>query len=272
MTKVKEWMITTVQNSLPRFIDNDTAKRALEDANCNVDNAVSKLLLDMSDGSSTSSNPGSSGSTEREPDSDEEDSNGPNKRQDRRMSRATRAMRKAKERAASTDDVANFSPAEAITNHKEGSPTPVDLSQRAIKRPVSRKSRRKIIRDTEDDEGSTGRTVSPSDDDTSVEPTKEDDIISEYSTTSHSQSRASTPAVPIKITLKVTSSKSAAAKAEETQQRRLPARDQQALKKAAQKAARKESKRNKGAQAPQQVESAHANQNHLGQGMKALFI
>ena len=264
-------MITTVQNSVPRFIDNDTAKRALEDANCNVDNAVSKLLLDMSDGSSTSSNPSSSISTEREPDSDDEDSNGPNKRQDRRMSRATRAMRKAKERAAS-DDAGSLNP-DGASGNQERSPTPVDLSNRIIKRPVSRKSCRKIVRDTEGDEESTGCTTPPSEDEIPLKTAKEDDVISEYSTTSHSQSRASTPAAPpIKITLKITCSRSAVSKTEGPQQKRLPARDKQAFKKAAQKAARKESKRNKSAQAPQHIDTANSSQNHLGQGMKALFI
>lgn len=262
-------MITTVQNSVPRFIDNDTAKRALLDANCDVDDAVSKLLLDMSDGSSsTSSNPGSSGSTEREPDSDDEGSNGPNKRRDRRMSRATKAMRKAQDKASS-DDSAGLDPTEPLSNGEEGSPTP-DISNRVIKRPIAKKSRRKIVRDVDDDIDQACRTISPLGDNESFKAPKDDDIISEYSTTSHSQSRASTPAAPpLKITFKVTSSKLAAAKAEEAQQKRRPAREQQAIKKASQKAARKEGKR-ASAQAPQEVDNP--GQNHLGQGMKALFI
>ena len=86
---IQPWMINAVVESLPHYADRATIEKTLQEFKGNVDFAVSKLLESPSQ-SSASSRCGSS-SVERDHDSDEEDYTGPNKKQDRRLSRAKRS-------------------------------------------------------------------------------------------------------------------------------------------------------------------------------------
>ena len=87
---VLPWMVPVVMESLPYRVDRAVIHQTIEEFKGNVDLAVSKLL-DDEEQSSSSSRHGSS-SVEREPDSDDESYSGPNKKQDRRLSRAKRAI------------------------------------------------------------------------------------------------------------------------------------------------------------------------------------
>ena len=85
------WMIDSLIESMPYYLDRATAQKTLEECKGNVDLAASKLI-DSSSQSSASSRRGSS-SVERDHDSDEEVYTGPNKKQDRRLSRAKRTLK-----------------------------------------------------------------------------------------------------------------------------------------------------------------------------------
>ena len=82
------WMIDIVAKSLPYLTDKITIKRALEECKGSVNEAVSRLLDAEERGSVSSAQ--ESSSVEREADSDEEALNGPNKKRDRRFGRARR--------------------------------------------------------------------------------------------------------------------------------------------------------------------------------------
>ena len=86
---VLPWMVNTVMQSLPFCADRAVVHKRLEQFKGNVDATVSDFL-DNEYGSSSSSRRGSS-SVERDADSDDESLSGPNKKQDRRMSRLKRA-------------------------------------------------------------------------------------------------------------------------------------------------------------------------------------
>lgn len=84
-------MINSIIESLPFYADRATCQKALEECKGNIDLAASKLM-DSPCQSSASSRRGSS-SVERDHDSDEENYTGPNKKQDRRLSRAKRTIK-----------------------------------------------------------------------------------------------------------------------------------------------------------------------------------
>jgi OTU domain-containing protein 3 len=269
-------MITNVQRSMPRYIDDLMARRALEQCNGDVDAAVEKLQ-DMEDGSSVSSHNGSSGSAERDLDSDDDSNSGPKKKQDRRLSRATKAMRRVRAETQALEAAAD------VTNtDRESSPQSetVSLPLRTIKATKPRlilRTRRKSPNagpENEDD----GDLIAPSDDtdDGEFKPDVDDDKPkSEYSSTSRAQSRASTPAsANLEVQAESTKTAKTAQKQDGPQRRRpMTARETQAIKKAAQKAARKESRRN-GTKSQDSSNSASNSTPplNLGHGMKALFI
>ena len=85
------WMINVIIESLPYYADRAMVQKTLEDCKGSIDLAVSKLL-DSPCQSSASSRRGSS-SVERDHDSDEDNYTGPKKKQDRRLSRAKRTTR-----------------------------------------------------------------------------------------------------------------------------------------------------------------------------------
>ena len=84
-------MINVIIESLPYYADRAMVQKTLEDCKGSVDLAVSKLL-DSPCHSSASSRRGSS-SVERDHDSDEDNYTGPKKKQDRRLSRVKRTTR-----------------------------------------------------------------------------------------------------------------------------------------------------------------------------------
>jgi OTU domain-containing protein 3 len=268
-------MVNVVTQSLPYFADKEMIKKTLEECKGNIDAAVS-ILLDAEERASVSSQPGSS-CTERDPDSDHEEFVGPNKKQDRRMSRATKALRKEKAEQEKKD----------ITEHvtvgaKEepppvaGSPpTAIELPVRPYK-PQHPKDIPRKIKAEDDDEWAT-----PSDDDGDGEYQPEldevdEDAASQYSNRSRLETRILPPTAPKPLHITVHTAKTYQ-KQPGPQRKRQTARDRMEMKKAAQKAARKESKRN-GAQASRQLEVTSINVNKnpppldLGMGIKTLYI
>lgn len=93
-------MIKTVETSLPYYVDPDTIRNTLIACQCDVDEAVTRLI-DLGRSSPTSVGSGSrSGSSSVERDVDGEDQDhiyGPNKRQNRKESLARKALRKQKQ-------------------------------------------------------------------------------------------------------------------------------------------------------------------------------
>ena len=85
---VLPWMIDNVARSLPYLTDKITIKRTLEECKGSINEAVSRLLDAEERGSISSAQ--ESSSVEREADSDEEALNGPNKKRDRRFGRGKR--------------------------------------------------------------------------------------------------------------------------------------------------------------------------------------
>ena len=82
---VQPWKIETVLRSLPYITDRAIVEQALEEANGDVNEAVSNLLPASSQSSDKTS--GTSSSIERDPDSDYEMEQKPKKKQNRRQSR-----------------------------------------------------------------------------------------------------------------------------------------------------------------------------------------
>ncbi|KAK3174376.1 hypothetical protein OEA41_001620 [Lepraria neglecta] len=82
---VQPWKIETVLRSLPYITDRAIVEQALEEANGDVNEAVSNLLPASSQSSNKTS--GTSSSIERDPDSDYEMEQKPKKKQNRRQSR-----------------------------------------------------------------------------------------------------------------------------------------------------------------------------------------
>ena len=85
MPAVRPWKIETVLRSLPYVTDKAIVVQALEEANGDVNEAVSNLLPASSQSSNKTS--GTSSSIERDPDSDYEMEQKPKKKQNRRQSR-----------------------------------------------------------------------------------------------------------------------------------------------------------------------------------------
>ena len=83
--------VNSVLESLPFCADRATIQKTLEECNGSVHQAVSQLIENQSQ-SSASSRRGSS-SVERDHDSDEDEFSGPKKKQDRRLSRVKRAIK-----------------------------------------------------------------------------------------------------------------------------------------------------------------------------------
>jgi OTU domain-containing protein 3 len=272
---VLPWMINVVTQSLPYLADRETIKKTLEESKGNIDTAVS-ILLDAEERASVSSQPGSS-CTERDPDSDHEEFVGPNKKQDRRMSRATKALRKEKAEQERRDTAQN------ATTTAEEEPAAVtatlipaiELPVRQYK-PILPKDPPRILKTEDDDEWAT-----PSDDDGDGDFQPElddinDDAASQYSDRSRSQTRILPPTAPKPLHITVHTTKTYQ-KQPGPQRKRQTARDRVEMRKAAQKAAQKERKRN-GAQASRQLEVTSINVNKnpppidLGMGIKTLYI
>lgn len=85
MPTMQPWKIDTVLRSLPYITDRATIEQALEEANGDVNEAVSNLLPASSQSSNKTS--GTSSSIERDADSDYEMEQKPKKKQNRRQSR-----------------------------------------------------------------------------------------------------------------------------------------------------------------------------------------
>jgi hypothetical protein len=85
MPTMQPWKIDTILRSLPYITDRATIEQALEEANGDVNEAVSNLLPASSQSSNKTS--GTSSSIERDPDSDYEMEQKPKKKQNRRQSR-----------------------------------------------------------------------------------------------------------------------------------------------------------------------------------------
>jgi OTU domain-containing protein 3 len=270
-------MINVVTQSLPYFADKEMIKKTLEECKGNIDAAVS-ILLDAEDRASVSSQPGSS-CTERDPDSDHEEFTGPNKKQDRRMSRATKALRKEKAEQETKDTTQHATAA----NKEEpivvtGTSTPaIELPVRPYKPPHSKDIPRKIK--AEDDDEWTTPSDDDGDGDGDYQPDLDEvdnDATSQYSNRSRLETRILPPTAPKPLHITVHTAKTYQ-KQPGPQRKRQTARDRIEMKKAAQKAARKESKRN-GAQASRQLEVTSINVNKnpppldLGMGIKTLYI
>lgn len=268
-------MVNVVTQYLPYFADKEMIKKTLEECKGNIDAAVS-ILLDAEERASISSQPGSS-CTERDPDSDLEEFVGPNKKQDRRMSRATKALRKEKleqEKIDTAQQIMASTKEESIASTGTAAPA-VDLPVRPHK-PLHPKDIPRKSNAEEDDEWAT-----PSDDDGDggYKPDLdevEDDVTSQYSNRSRVETRILPPTAPKPLHITVHTTKTYQ-KQPGPQKKRQTARDRMEMKKAAQKAARKESKRN-GAQASRQLEVTSINVNKnpptldLGMGIKTLYI
>jgi OTU domain-containing protein 3 len=272
---VLPWMINVVTQSLPYLADRETIKKTLEESKGNIDTAVS-ILLDAEERASVSSQPGSS-CTERDPDSDNEEFVGPNKKQDRRMSRATKALRKEK-----ADQESRDLPPHTTTAAKEeptvttGTPTPaIELPVRQYK-PILPKDVPRKLKAEDDDEWTT-----PSDDDVDGEfqpdlDDIDDDAASQFSDRSRPQTRILPLNAPKPLHITVHTAKSFQ-KQPGPQKKRQTTRDRIEMRKAAQKAAQKERKRN-GAQVSRQLEVTSINVNKnpppidLGMGIKTLYI
>lgn len=274
VSMVLPWMINVVTQSLPYLADRETIKKTLEESKGNIDTAVS-ILLDAEERASVSSQPGSS-CTERDPDSDYEEFVGPNKKQDRRMSRATKALRKEKAEQERRDIAPHTTTAVAEEPNVVTGPPPraIELPVRQYK-PILPKDAPRNIK-TEDDEWAT-----PSDDDIDgdFQPDLDDiddDAASQFSDRNHSQTRILPPTVPKPLLITLHTAKTYQ-KQPGPQRKRQTARDRVEMRKAAQKAAQKERKRN-GAQASRQLEVTSINVNKnpppidLGMGIKTLYI
>jgi len=251
-------MINAVTTSLPHLLDREAIKKTLEECHGRIDDAVSKLL-DAEERGSISSQQGSS-STERDPDSNDDEFNGPNKKQDRRMSRATKAVRKeneqrARERAASQTSLTVEPDLKATT--AEPTSTSIELPVRSHDEPKVKSATRKIKNEDDDD------WVTPSDDDADddfrPDPEEPDnDAASEYSGTSRSQSRGVGSTPPRSQPKVILQTCKTMRKQQGPQRKRITARDRIEMKKAAQKQARKDSKRN-GIQASRQLIASSIN-------------
>lgn len=265
---VLPWMINVVAQSLQYPVDRETIKKTLEECRGNIDTAVT-ILMDAEERASVSSQPGSS-CTERDADSDDEELSGPNKKQDRRMSRASKTLRKQKAAAEKppplpqTTTIAKSEPVPII----EVSPPSVDTPARQHNPPIIDTTPRKM-------KSEEAEWTSPSDEDVDYQPDQDDDAGSNYSDSSRSNSQALLPIAPKPLHFTVHPAKTYQ-KQTGPQKKRVTARERMETKKAAQKAARKESKR-QGAQASRQLEITSANVKKnppidLGIGIKTLYI
>ena len=257
--------------SVPHLgMDEAAIRKKLEENGGSVDKTVNKLL-DTDYLSSNPPSPGSysqsgSSSIERDPDSDDDEIYGPNKRQNRRMSHATKGSRKSSGLATSIetdlDAIPTIELTEPDSQFSSKLPPPSKLGPPLSKLlPLSRLpekselpelsgdveeiySSKPTVRKTakaEDDDD-----LAPSDDenDDDFNPDEDNDVASSYSASSHtapvSFGTAPTPRITIKIN---TRNNNSMQKQNGPRQKKPTARERKDLKKAAQKQARKESKR-----------------------------
>jgi OTU domain-containing protein 3 len=268
-------MINVVHQSLPYLADREMIKKTLEESKGNIDTAVS-ILLDAEERASVSSQQGSS-CTERDPDSDDEELVGPKKKQDRRMSRATKALRKDKAQQKKEEvipQVPSATKADAEPTPVTEPPSPaIELPVRPHITPHPRIVPRKLKSENDDEWVNT-----PSDDDGDGDfqpdlDDADDDVASNYSGSNRSQSQPLPAIAPKPLHITVHTAKTYQ-KQPGPQRKRQTARDRIEMKKAAQKAARKESKRSASRQL--EVTSINVTKNppqlDLGIGIKTLYI
>lgn len=271
--------------SLPYPADHEIVKRALEECNGKIDDAYTKLV-DTEERGSVSSQPGSS-STERDPDSDDDALNGPNKKQDRRMSRATKTARKVK--ALQEKKKRDAAPAAITKVEIKDEITPDNASREIMIIAASDEAKDSgseppsLVKDSgnEDDDDFDPPSEDGEDDD--FRPELEDDVTSEYSSTTRTQLRSAAKSLspPPTQSSRALPPPRGAQSVPSLKPKRVTAREKVELKKQAQKAARKESKRNaigsaKAARRLGAVPSVNVKQNapamELGMGIKTLYI
>lgn len=267
-------MINVVTSSLPYLADSATIKKTLEDCKGNIDTAVS-ILLDAEDRASVSSQQGSS-STERDQDSEDEFA-GPNaKRIDRRMSRATKAHQKqvTAENPPPVPRLAEAAPKLEPAPSQLPTPPPIDLPVRPHPKSPSQNAIQRLKKEV----GDGWRTQSEDDSDAEFQPDyfePDDDAASVCS--SASQSQPMDPAVksskPVPIAMRHNKTLQ---KQPGPQRKKVTARDRIDIKKAAQKAARKETKRKEAQGGKGKLEATSVNANHSPPlelaGIKTLYI
>ena len=266
--------------SVPHLgMDEIAIRKKLEESGGNVDKTVSKLL-DTDYLSSNPPSPGSysqsgSSSIERDPDSDDDEIYGPNKRQNHRMSRATKSSHKNSEvitivetdlhpipSIELTEPDSQFSsklpnpsqlpPLSPLLVQPGLSEQPSNVEEIIPNKPTARKTK------TANDDD-----FAPSDDenDDGFNPDEDNDAASSYSVSSHSAPVSFGTTPPQRITIKLnTRNNKSMQKQNGPRQKKATARERKDLKKAAQKQARKESKR--GVKQPQLATSTTSiNQN-----------
>lgn len=233
---VQEWMVRSVMTSLPYVTDEDLVRRTLDECHGHVDNAVSKLLDAEYFNGSLPSSPGSSG-VGRDLDSDDNEIWEPNKTQNRRI----KSLKRTKGNEATKDlSIPTFEFTQPDTNVTPlgfnptslpaltSLPPPTELPKRSADQRRARKVK-KLDVDTE--------WADPSDTDYQHDG-DDDDAESVYTSSSRapSLSRGFTPP----RTKIISNTKS---KAKQNGPKRVTARDRKEAKKAAQKQARKTTKR-----------------------------
>lgn len=254
---VAPWMVNVVTSSLPYLADPATIKKTLEECKGNIDTAVS-ILLDAEDRASVSSQQGSS-STERDQDSEDEFA-GPNaKRIDRRMSRATKAHQKqiAAEKPPPVPRLVQIAPKPAAAPTQLPTPPLIDLPVRAHHTSPSQDAIRRLKK--EDVDG--WRTQSEDESDADFQPEidePDDEVNSVYSSASQSLSKGPVVKSSKPIAIAARHNKTLL-KQPGPQRKKVTARDRIDMKKAAQKAARKETKRKEAQGSKGQLEATSAN-------------
>lgn len=236
-------MVKSVMTSLPHLMDETLVRKTLQEFNGHVDNAVSKLLDAEYHNGSLPSSPGSS-SVERELDSDDDDEiRGPNKRQNRRIKAARKAQTMKvfeKESSIPTFELTQpdtivtpldsaLSPISSVTSH----PSPIPSSKLSVVPRNTYKSKK-----TDDDDE--GFAPLDNEDDDNYQPDEDDDDNASVYTSSScapSISVGSTIHRPTKIILNTKS------RVNQNGPKRVTARERKGAKKAAQKQARKNTKR-----------------------------
>lgn len=294
---IQDWMIMNIMTATPHLaLDEAAIRKKLEENGGNLDVTLSKLL----DSGYLSSNPPSPGSysqsgsssIERDADSDDDETYGPNKRQNRRMSRASKASRKSNDLPTSIDPDLHAIPTIELTepDSQTSSKLPPPSRLPALT-PLPVKSEppeisggvdefmcgeipaRKTKKVQNDDDWA------PSDDGNEDE---DNDAASSYSASSRSASVSFGSTPPPRITIKLNARTNNSMQKQHGPQRKKPsARERKDLKKAAQKQARKESKRNNATQpqlATSTTTSINQNRNRNSppmeqvMGMKTLYI
>jgi hypothetical protein len=298
-------MIKNIMTATPHLnLDEAAIRKKLEENGGSLDTTLSKLL----DSGYLSSNPPSPGSysqsgsssIERDPDSDDDEIYGPNKRQNRRMSLATKTSRKSNGLPTIVDPDLQEIPTIELTepDSQTSSKLPVytqlpPLTQLPVKSdlPISSQEVAEMMygkptaHKTRKVNGDDDWAPSDDDNDDDFKLEEDDDVGSSYSASSRSASVSfgSTPPPRPTIKLKFNTRNNKSMQKQHGPQKKKPtARERKDLKKAAQKQARKESKRaaNGTNTHPQLATSTSINQNGNRNsppmeqviGMKTLYI